>query len=53
MISTTAAFCLLATVTASFVYALRTPSRKNSRALPGGARDPLSRPVETKGKNHA
>lgn len=51
MISTTAAICLLAGLTASFAYALRTPT-KNSHDLPGDRRETFHH-VPAKGTRNA
>ena len=51
MIDSTAALCLFAAIVVAIAYALRTPSRKISRAMPGGARETFLQAPAQKG-NH-
>lgn len=49
MIDSTAALCLFAAILIAIAYALRTPTRKISRAMPGGAREPFLQAPAQKG----
>ncbi len=52
MIDSTAALCLFAAIVVAIAYALRTPTRKISRAMPGGAREAFLQAPAQKGNHH-
>lgn len=52
MIDSTAALCLFAAIVVAIAYALRTPTRKISRAMPGGAREAFLQAPAQKGDHH-
>lgn len=52
MIDSTAALCLFAAIVVAIAYALRTPTRKISRAMPGGAREAFLQAPAQKGDHY-